>query len=203
MTQPTEPTTPPAGATPPAPPPATPPTPPPAEPAADDKPLGPAGQKALAAEREARQALEKQVAALAPLSKLAEALGLDPAAKPGKTDMEALAERIATQERDLANERALRLRMEVAAEKKLTPEQAAWLPPTGTRDEVAAAADRLLAAFPAPAGPTGTPAPDPTQGSRGNASELQAAMAAAVKSGDVREQIRIKTLQAFQQRNTQ
>lgn len=196
MTQP-DPNTPPAGATPPAP---TPPaTPPPDQPAADDKPLGPAGQKALAAEREARQALEKQVAALAPLAKFAEALGVDPAAKGSKSEMEALAERVSAQERDLATERAMRMRLEVAAEKQLTPAQAARLQ-GGTRDELLADADALKALFPAPAGPSGTPAPDPTQGSRGNSTEMETAMAEAVKSGDVREQIRIKTLQAFQQR---
>lgn len=189
MTQPAEPTTtPPTGATPPA------PAPPADPPPADDKPLGPAGQKALAAEREARQALEKQVAALAPLSKLAEALGLDPAAKPGKSEVEALAERLGNQERELANERGLRLRLEVAAEKGLTPAQAARLQGVD-RDALVADADALKALFPSTgAPPSGTPAPDPTQGSRGNANELQALLAEAQKKGDVKESIRLKTL---------
>jgi hypothetical protein len=202
MTQPvTE--TPPTGATPPAPAPPTQtePTPPAAAPA-DDKPLGPAGQKALAAEREARQALEKQVAALSPLVKLAEALGVDPAAKPGKSDVEALAERVSAQERDLATERALRLRLEVAAEKGLTAAQAARLQ-GGSREELSADADALKALFPAAPGtpaPSGTPAPDPTQGTRGNANDLQALLAAAQKTGDVREQIRLKTALAEQRK---
>ena len=197
MTQPELPT-PPTGATPsaPAPPTQTDPTPP-ATPPADDKPLGPAGQKALAAEREARQALEKQVAALAPLSKLAEALGLDPAAKPGKSEMEALAERLGNQERELAAERARRLRLEVAAEKGLTPAQAARLQGED-RDALLADADALKELFPAAAPgtppPTGTPAPDPSQGSRGNANELQSLLAAAQAKGDVKEAIRLKVL---------
>lgn len=198
MTQPVEPpTTPPAGATPPAP---APPTDPP--PAADDKPLGPAGQKALAAEREARQALEKQVAALAPLAKFAEALGVDPAAKPGKSDLEALAERVNNQERELATERALRLRLEVAAEKGLTAAQAARLQ-GGNRDELLADADALKALFPAAPGapgPSGTPAPDPTQGTRGNATEIQTLLAAAQKAGDTREAIRLKMALAEQRK---
>lgn len=196
MTQPIQPElpVPPAGATPPAPP-TTEPTPL-ATPPADDKPLGPAGQKALAAEREARQALEKQVAALAPLSKLAEALGLDPAAKPGKSEVEALAERLTNQERELAAERALRLRLEVGHAKGFSPEQAAELKGS-TREELEAHADRLRALFPAAPGtppPTGTPAPDPSQGSRGNANELQTLLAAAQAKGDVKEAIRLKVL---------
>lgn len=197
MTQPVEPPTPPpAGATPPAPAPTTDP------PATDDKPLGPAGQKALAAEREARQALEKQVAALAPLSKLAEALGLDPAAKPGRSDVEALAERVSTQERELATERALRLRLEVAAETGLTAAQAARLQ-GGNRDELLADATALKALFPAAPGapgPSGTPAPDPTQGTRGNATEIQTLLAEAQKKGDTREAIRLKMALAEQRK---
>jgi hypothetical protein len=204
MTQPvqTDPTpTPPAGATPPAPAPTT-DTAPPATPPAEDKPLGPAGQKALAEEREARKALEKQVAALAPLAKLAEALGVDPAAKPGKSEVEALAERVSAQERRAADAELRALRLEVAAEKGLTPAQAARLQ-GASRDELTADADALKALFPAAPGtpvPTGTPAPDPSQGSRGNANELQALIAEAQKKGDVREVIRLKTALAEQRK---
>ena len=193
MTQPVEPTTPPAGATP------TAPAPPTDPPSADDKPLGPAGQKALAEEREARKALEKQVAALAPLSKLAEALGLDPAAKPGKSEVEALAERLGKQEAELATERGLRLRLEVAAEKGMTVEQAGLLQ-GGTREELTAYADRLKALFPGAPTTPGTPAPDPTQGARGGVDELAAALAAAKAKGDIKEQIRLKTLITTQKR---
>lgn len=196
-----EPTTPPPGATPPAPAPTT--ETPPATPPADDKPLGPAGQKALAAEREARQALEKQVAALAPLAKLAEALGVDPAAKPGKSEVEALAGEVTGIRQELAAERAQRLRLEVAAEKGLTPAQAARLQ-GADRDALLADADALKALFPAAPGtpPPGTqpPAPDPSQGPRGGVNELQARLAEAEKSGNAKEVIRLKVLIAAQKK---
>lgn len=202
MTQPapasTDPTpTPPTGATPPAPTPAPPATPPAAEPTADDKPLGPAGQKALAEEREARKALEAQVKALSPLAKLAEALGVDPSAKAGKSDVEALAERVAAQEKRAAEAELRALRLEVAAEKGLTAGQAARLQ-GGTRDELVADADELKALFPGAPGPSGTPAPDPTQGARGGVNELQARLAEAEKSGNAKEVIRLKVLIAAQ-----
>jgi hypothetical protein len=192
MTQP-DPTAPPAApATPPAPAP-TPPTPPaPAPgpgpavggaPAADDKPLGPAGERALRAEREARQELERRLAGLAPLQALADALKSGTPAADGKTDVELLNDRFAQHERDLAAERTARLRLEVAADKGLNKQQAAWLK-GATAEELAASADELLASFPAaPAGPR-NPAPDPTQGQTGAPVDLDAQIADAQKNGD-------------------
>ncbi|NBE80321.1 hypothetical protein [Micromonospora rubida] len=110
-----------------------------------DKPLGPAGEKALREEREAHRALKKQLAELAPLRKLAEALGGGDVDK-GKSEVEQLTERLASQERAIAEERAARWRAEVQAEKGLTAAQAARLV-GGSRDELAKDADDLLAAF--------------------------------------------------------
>lgn len=184
MTQPAPVPTPPPGDPAPVP---TPPTPP-ADPAPDgDKPLGPAGEKAFREEREARKALEKQIAALAPLQKLAEALGNGQQQPGGKSEVELINERFAELERTAADERGARWRLEVAAEKGLTPQQAARLN-GGTREELAADADSLLELFPtAPAGPR-NPAPDPSQGARGGqpGPDLAAQTAAAIKAGDWR-----------------
>lgn len=161
----------------------TPPSAPPTDPA--DQPLGPAGKKALDEERAARKALEQKFAALAPLQKLAEALGAGTPAAGGKSEVELLNERFAELERTANDERAARWRLEVAAEKKLTPEQAAWLQGS-TQEELAASADRLLAAFPTvPPGPR-TPAPDPSQGARGGqpGPDLQAQIQALKAKGD-------------------
>lgn len=178
----------PIGATPPA------PTPEPPKPD-DDKPLGPAGERALAAERDARKALEKQVAALAPLQKIAEALGAGTPAAAGKSELELLNERFAQHERDLADERVARHRAEVAHEKGLTPAQAARLQ-GGTRDELLADADALLALFPpasagAPAQP-GTPRPDPTQGARGAGPDVDSRIKEAQAKGDWRTVISLQ-----------
>ena len=175
MTAPIEPTTPPAG---------DPPTPttPPVAPPEGDKPLGPGGEKALAAEREARKALEKQIAALAPLQKLAEALGTGTPEAAGKSEVELLNERFAEHEKTVAEERAARWRAEVAHEKGLTPQQAARLQ-GATREELTADADALVALF--PAAKPGTPAPDPSQGSRGgNLPDTDALIREAQAKGD-------------------
>lgn len=185
MTQPAPtPTAPPPGDPAPTPTDPTPtPAPPPAGPA--DQPLGPAGKKALDEERAARKALEQKFAALAPLQKLAEALGAGTPAAGGKSEVELLNERFAELERAANDERAARWRLEVAAEKGLTPQQAARL--TGnTREELAADADALVALFPtAPPGPR-TPAPDPSQGARGGqpGPDLQAQIDALKAKGD-------------------
>ncbi|MEV4521464.1 hypothetical protein AB0J77_14645 [Micromonospora tulbaghiae] len=110
-----------------------------------DKPLGPGGEKALREEREARKALEKRIAALAPLEKIAVALGGGDVDK-GKSEVEQLTERLAAQERAIAEERTARWRAEVQAEKGLTAVQAARLQ-GGSREELAKDADELLAAF--------------------------------------------------------
>lgn len=104
---------------------------------------------------------------MAPLQQLAEALGGKPA--NGKTEVELLNERFAAQEKAIADERVARWRAEVQAEKKLSPAQAKRLVGT-TKEEMAADADDLLAAFPAPPPPDGKgrggPRPDPAQGPR-------------------------------------
>jgi hypothetical protein len=194
MTQPAPVPTPPPGD--PAPAPTTSPTPAPApDPApADpaDQPLGPAGKKALDAEREARKELERQLAALSPLQKLAEAMGAGTPTAGGKTEVELLNEKFATYESQLADERQARWRAEVAAAKGLTPDQAAWISGS-TAEEFIASADKLLASFPTPAGPR-NPAPDPSQGSRGGqpSPDLEAQIAEATKAGDIRKAISLQ-----------
>lgn len=162
------------------------PTPTPAPPGPpEDQPLGPAGQKALAAEREARKELEKQLAAFAPLKELAAAMAGGQKQPGGPSEVELLQQRFAELERTASEERAARWRIEVAQAKNLTAEQAAWLQ-GATQEELLASADRLLAAFPAaPAGPR-NPAPDPSQGARGGqpGPDLQAQIEAAKKAGD-------------------
>lgn len=188
--------------TPPEPNPATPPAgdPPTTQPPApapaqnDDKPLGPAGERALAAEREARKNLEKQ---LAPLLQLV--TGADKPA--GKTDIEVLQERLTNHEAELGKERAARWRAEVAHEAGLTPQQAARLQ-GDTRDALLADADALKALFPGaqpgtapPAGgqPSRTPAPDPSQGARGTGpGDLDAQIADAEAKGDAKTAILLK-----------
>jgi hypothetical protein len=133
----------------------------------DDKPLGPAGERALQAERDARKRLEQE---LAPLKQLAAALtgGKPPA---GKSEIELINERLAAQEKTIADQAVALLRAEVASEKKLTPEQAAELR-GANREELAAHADKLIALFGRPADPEteprrkGTVRPDPAQGAR-------------------------------------
>jgi hypothetical protein len=190
--QPTPPVpTPPPGS--PAPTPA--PTNPPAPTDAGDQPLGPPGQKALAeeraalaAERETRKALEKQLAELAPLKQIADIITGGQKPPDGKSEAVMLNERLEKYESDLASERTARWRAEVASAKGLTADQAAWIS-GATAEEFAASADRLLASFSAaPAGPR-NPAPDPSQGARGGqpGPDLAAQTAEAVKSGDWRK----------------
>lgn len=156
----------------------------PAKPPASDPPeggqgdLGDAGKQAIdrmKAERNAARKelteLKTQLAELAPLKKLADALGAQqPAGDDGKTDFEGLADRLAKHEEELKSERLARFRAEVAAEKGLTPAQAKRLIGT-TREEFAADADELLKTFPAAPADGGrggrNPRPDPSQGSRG------------------------------------
>lgn len=163
-----------------------------AEPA--EQPLGPAGKKALDAEREARKALERQLADLAPLRQLAELIRGGEQAPPGKSEVDLLNEKFGRYEQDLAAEREARWRAEVAQEKGLTAQQAARL--TGaSREDLAADADALLALFPA-AGPR-TPAPDPTQGARGPV-DIDQQIRDAEASGDSREAIRLKRQRLYQ-----
>lgn len=172
---------------------------PPAAPGTDgDKPLGPNGEKALQAERDARKELEKQVAALAPLQKLVTALG---GGDPGKakTEIEQLTERQAEFEKQVAEERNARWRAEVANDKGLTGDQASRLR-GATREELAADADKLVAQFGITPAAPGTPRPDPSQGARpdGAPNELDTQIKAAEAKGDVMESIRLKTIKQAQ-----
>lgn len=145
----------------------------------DDKPkdLGDAGQKAIdrmkaernAARKELRD-VKSQLDKLAPLQKLADALG-DPAGNDGdgRPDVDALAQRLAQHENDLKSERLARFKAEVAHEKGLTAAQARRLV-GATREELAADADELLKDFKPADGGRGArngPRPDPSQGNRG------------------------------------
>lgn len=188
---------------PPADPGATPPAPavPPADPATPPTPPATDGKdeaykklsKDLENERKARHDLDAQVKALAPLAKLAEALV--PKADPGTDPAKALQDRIAALETEAATAKLTAARLEVATSKGLPPALAARLQGS-TREELEADAEALKALIPAAANGTpatpGTPAPDPSQGSRGGGADLQAAIAAAREKGDVMESIRLQ-----------
>lgn len=154
-----------------------------------DEPLGEGGKKALQAEREARRDLEKQLQQLAPLQKVAEALGGGDA-EQGKSEIEQLQERITKHEEQLSSERTARWRAEIAAEKGLTAQQAERLVGS-SREELASDADALLALFP-PA-PSGTPKPDPLQGGRGGSGiDIDSRIKEAQQKGDVRTVISLQ-----------
>lgn len=140
---------------------------PPADPKPVDDPLGDAGKKALAAERDARKAAEKELAKFRK-------------AEQDRADADKTADekRAAAEQRaDAAEQRAMRL--EVAAEKGLTAAQAKRLVGS-TREELAADADEILRDFPtAAAKPTG-PKPDPSQGARGEPASRPTSLGAAV-----------------------
>jgi hypothetical protein len=169
--------------TPPAPPGQPPATPPPA---AGDGQLGETGLKALQAEREARKDLEAKLKALDPLSAMVDQIraGTGVPAKD-QTEVEKLASELAEVKKQAADERGQRLRLEVAAEKGLTAAQAAWLSGS-TKEEIAAKADELKAAFPttAPAAGGTSPIPDPTQGPRSPV-DLDAQILDAQAKGDI------------------
>lgn len=156
-----------------------------------DRPLGPAGEKALREEREARKALERRLAALAPLERVAAALAADQGADDGKTDVQRLAERLDAYERQLAEERQARWRVEVATERGLPPALADRLRGS-TREELAADADALKALIPAAGAAPRVPMPDPTQGARAPV-DLDAQIRDAESKGNVRDSIRLKT----------
>lgn len=147
---------------------------PPADPKPDADPLGDAGKKALASEREARKAAEKELAKY----RKADAEKAD--ADKSEAEKRAAADARA----DAAELRATRL--EVAHEKGLTPAQAKRLVGT-TREELEADADEVLRDFPVTPAATGPkpPKPDPSQGPKGDtktrAKTLTEAIAAARK----------------------
>lgn len=102
-----------------------------------DEPLGPAGKRALQAEREARQALEKR---LAPLERIAQALAGDNS--DGKSEVEQLNERFAQYEKKLAESEQGRLREKVARKFDL-PDDLADLLRGDTEDDLTAHAEVL------------------------------------------------------------
>ena len=134
-----------------------------------DEPLGPAGKRALQAERDARQALEKKYA---PLEKLAAVLAGD--TSDGKNEVEKLNERFAYLEKQLAEERHGRLREKVAREHQLPDDLAAVLQGT-TEDELKAHAEVLKKYVPATQETkTSRPKPDRSQGGGGNNGHVSA-----------------------------
>jgi hypothetical protein len=147
----------------------------------------------LAKERDKRQALEKQIAELAPLKQIADIITGGQKLPEGKSEAQLLNERLEKYEADLASEREARWRAEVAAEKGLTAQQAARLR-GATRDELVADADELLSLFPATSPGPRTPAPDPSQGARGGqpGPDLQAQIDAARKAGDFKKAISLE-----------
>jgi hypothetical protein len=153
------------------------PTAPPVEPPAAPKPetdeLGDAGKKALAAERDARKAAEKELAKYRK-------------AEQDKADADkSEAEKRAAAEQRAVDAELRATRFEVAHEKGLTPTQAKRLVGT-TRDELAADADEILKDFPVVPAKPAAPKPDPTQGAKGEsrvrAKSLTEAIAAQLKS---------------------
>lgn len=124
--------------------------------------LGDAGKRALQEERRKARDAAKRAADLE--ARLKDYEDRD------KSEAEKTAERLsAAEQRALQAEQKL-LRLEVAAEKGLTPAQAKWLV-GASREELEANADEIREAFPtAPAVPERkAPKPDPSQGSRGEA----------------------------------
>lgn len=112
--------------------------------------LGEAGLKALQRERDARKALERELADLRPLAERARELE-----ESQKTEQQKLAERAERAEAELAATQARLLRQDIAARKGLPLDMAARLQGS-TPEELDADADALLsliAAQPKPAAP--------------------------------------------------
>jgi len=126
----------------------------------EDQPLGEKGLKALHEEREARKALEKQVAEFAPLLELVNGLrGAVPGVEP--SDTEKLAAELEEFKAEATKERLARLRIEVATAAQLPVELAARLQGT-TAEELTADAQALKQLLPAQT------TPDASQGRRGD-----------------------------------
>jgi hypothetical protein len=105
---------------------------------AADKPLGEGGEKALKAERERARKLEREhKAAIAELAALKDA---------GKSEQQKAADNAAAAEARAAKAEAALIRLEVAAEKGLTPAQAKRLV-GDTREDLEADADELIESF--------------------------------------------------------
>lgn len=136
----------------PAPEPATDPAPDPA-----DKPLGPAGEKAL--EEWKRRAKEAEATAKANAERVREFEDRD------KTELQRAQEAAARYEAEAKAAQTELNRTRILAEHGLTPADAEFLP-TGTEEEMQAAAKRLADRFAISAPPKAPgPRPDPSQGS--------------------------------------
>lgn len=124
--------------------------------------LGDAGKRALQEER--RKAREAAKALAEAQARLREFEDRD------KSEAEKTAERLSAAEKRAQDAEQRALRLEVAAEKGLTPGQAKRLV-GATREELEADADDILATFPTvPAQPERkAPKPDPSQGARSEA----------------------------------
>jgi hypothetical protein len=140
--------------------PAAPETPPPATPGDD---LGDAGKKAIAAERAARKAAEKQAADLAAQVKAFE--------DASKSEAEKAAARAEAAEKALAEVTAKAARLQVAAEVGVPADLVEFL--TGSDEEsLRAQAEKLMAATAASKAPR-APQPDPSQGAKPGATASQ------------------------------
>ncbi len=116
-----------------------------------DDDLGKGGKAALTKERRARRDAEQKVRDLE--ARIAD-IEKKPTKSKGKDDeddsvVEDLKAQVTKLNEDLADERVMRLKAEVAAEKGLTPAQARRLSGT-TKEELEDDADDLIEAFPAP-----------------------------------------------------
>ena len=152
------------------------PAPTPPDPAPDPA-LGDPGKKALAEERAARKAAEKQRAELE--AKLKEFEDRD------KTEAQKLADRAVTAEKAAAERDRELLRLRTALKFGISDEDAETFLTAADEEALTRQAERL-AALKAPTGPR-TPVPDPSQGARGAAGQvgLDAQIAEAKAKGDV------------------
>lgn len=130
-------------------------------PPADD--LGDAGKKALAAERAAKRAAEKQVAELAAKVKEFE--------DASKSEAEKAAARAEAAEKALAEVTAKALRLEVAAEVGVPADLVEFLT-GGDEESLRAQAEKLMAATAASKAPR-PPQPDPSQGAKPSSAVTQ------------------------------
>lgn len=172
MTQPTtEPTTPPAEPT----------TPPVTEPTAQPAELGDPGKKALAEERAARKAAEKERSELA--ARLKEIEDRD------KTEAQKLTDRVAAAEKTASDKASEVLRLRTALKHGIADEDAETFL-TGTDEATLTKQAERLVALRGSSGPR-TPAPDPSQGPRGPV-DIDALISEAESKGDVRTAIQLK-----------
>lgn len=130
----------------------------------EETPLGPSGEKALKAERQARKAAEKQLQELQDRIKSFE--------DRDKSDLERLTEQAQQAQAEAAKAQAELLRLRVAADSGLPADLIEFLG-TGDEESLRAQAEKLLAAT-ARAEEPRSPAPDPSQGAKpGNTGPTQ------------------------------